>query len=209
MYFSPCSPSGKGFLSGHADGSIVRFFFDDEGTGDQQVRFSFFLGFELGHLEVGLSVGYSVPVVKGFYWVIQTVPLWGSSLMMKEPETRLTSRWDFIFPLGWARSLGGWAVLGYSVPVVKGFYWVMQTVPLWGSSLMMKEPETRLTSRWDFIFPLGWSWSLGGWAVFGLFSPSGKGFLSGHADSSVVRFFFDDEGTQDQQLRFYFPFGLS
>lgn len=31
------SPSGKGFLSGHADGSIVRFFFDDEGTGDQQV----------------------------------------------------------------------------------------------------------------------------------------------------------------------------
>ena len=33
------SPSGKGFLSGHADGSIVRFFFDDEGTGDQQVRF--------------------------------------------------------------------------------------------------------------------------------------------------------------------------
>jgi intraflagellar transport protein 172 len=31
------SPSGKGILSGHADGSIVRFFFDDEGTGDAQV----------------------------------------------------------------------------------------------------------------------------------------------------------------------------
>ena len=37
FYFSP---TGKGFLSGHADGSIVRFFFDDEGTGDQQVKFS-------------------------------------------------------------------------------------------------------------------------------------------------------------------------
>ena len=35
FYFSP---TGKGFLSGHADGSIVRFFFDDEGTGDQQVK---------------------------------------------------------------------------------------------------------------------------------------------------------------------------
>ncbi|XP_050401065.1 intraflagellar transport protein 172 homolog [Patella vulgata] len=30
------NPSGKGFLSGHADGSIIRFFFDDEGTGDSQ-----------------------------------------------------------------------------------------------------------------------------------------------------------------------------
>ncbi|XP_041357336.1 intraflagellar transport protein 172 homolog isoform X2 [Gigantopelta aegis] len=30
------NPSGKGFLSGHADGSIVRFFFDDEGSGDRQ-----------------------------------------------------------------------------------------------------------------------------------------------------------------------------
>ncbi|KAK3595246.1 hypothetical protein CHS0354_010853 [Potamilus streckersoni] len=30
------NPSGKGFLSGHADGSIVRFFFDDEGTGEAQ-----------------------------------------------------------------------------------------------------------------------------------------------------------------------------
>ena len=37
FYFSP---TGKGFLSGHADGSIVRFFFDDEGTGDQQVKIS-------------------------------------------------------------------------------------------------------------------------------------------------------------------------
>ncbi|WAR22903.1 IF172-like protein [Mya arenaria] len=34
------NPSGKGFLSGHADGSIVRFFFDDEGTGDQQGKIS-------------------------------------------------------------------------------------------------------------------------------------------------------------------------
>ncbi|OPJ79338.1 hypothetical protein AV530_004738 [Patagioenas fasciata monilis] len=28
--------SGKGILSGHADGSIVRFFFDDEGSGESQ-----------------------------------------------------------------------------------------------------------------------------------------------------------------------------
>lgn len=32
-----CSVSGKGILSGHADGSIVRFFFDDEGSGESQV----------------------------------------------------------------------------------------------------------------------------------------------------------------------------
>lgn len=32
-----CSPSGKGILSGHADGSIVRFFLEDEGTGETQV----------------------------------------------------------------------------------------------------------------------------------------------------------------------------
>lgn len=30
------NPSGKGILSGHADGSIIRYFFDDEGTGDSQ-----------------------------------------------------------------------------------------------------------------------------------------------------------------------------
>lgn len=28
--------SGKGILSGHADGSVVRFFFEDEGTGESQ-----------------------------------------------------------------------------------------------------------------------------------------------------------------------------
>ncbi|TNN53473.1 Intraflagellar transport protein 172 [Liparis tanakae] len=28
--------SGKGFLSGHADGTVVRYFFDDEGSGDSQ-----------------------------------------------------------------------------------------------------------------------------------------------------------------------------
>lgn len=27
-----------GFLSGHADGAIVRYFFDDEGSGDSQVN---------------------------------------------------------------------------------------------------------------------------------------------------------------------------
>jgi len=32
-----CSPSGKGILSGHADGSIVRYFLEDEGTGETQV----------------------------------------------------------------------------------------------------------------------------------------------------------------------------
>ncbi|XP_074640366.1 intraflagellar transport protein 172 homolog [Tubulanus polymorphus] len=30
------NPSGKGFLSGHANGNIVRYFFDDEGSGDAQ-----------------------------------------------------------------------------------------------------------------------------------------------------------------------------
>ena len=42
------SPSGKGILSGHIDGAIVRYFFDDEGSGLSQVifqRFRFF--FEL------------------------------------------------------------------------------------------------------------------------------------------------------------------
>ena len=34
--FYMSSSSGKGILSGHADGSIVRYFFDDEGTGDSQ-----------------------------------------------------------------------------------------------------------------------------------------------------------------------------
>uniref|UniRef100_A0A8C6KYJ8 Intraflagellar transport 172 n=1 Tax=Nothobranchius furzeri TaxID=105023 RepID=A0A8C6KYJ8_NOTFU len=28
--------SGKGFLSGHADGTVVRYFFDDEGSGESQ-----------------------------------------------------------------------------------------------------------------------------------------------------------------------------
>ncbi|KAK3091661.1 hypothetical protein FSP39_021624, partial [Pinctada imbricata] len=34
------NPSGKGFLSGHADGAIVRYFFDDEGSGDSQGKIS-------------------------------------------------------------------------------------------------------------------------------------------------------------------------
>lgn len=38
--YSHFSPSGKGFLSGHADGAIVRYFFDDEGSGDTQVYIS-------------------------------------------------------------------------------------------------------------------------------------------------------------------------
>lgn len=32
-----CSVSGKGIISGHIDGAIVRYFFDDEGTGLSQV----------------------------------------------------------------------------------------------------------------------------------------------------------------------------
>ena len=28
-----CSPSGKGIISGHTDGTIVRYFFEDEGSG--------------------------------------------------------------------------------------------------------------------------------------------------------------------------------
>lgn len=34
------SPSGKGFLSGHADGSIVRYFVEDEGNGDTSGKLS-------------------------------------------------------------------------------------------------------------------------------------------------------------------------
>ncbi|RUS80517.1 hypothetical protein EGW08_011738 [Elysia chlorotica] len=34
------NPSGKGILSGHADGSIIRYFFDDEGSGDTQGKIS-------------------------------------------------------------------------------------------------------------------------------------------------------------------------
>lgn len=37
FYSFTFSPSGKGILSGHADGSIIRYFFDDEGSGDTQV----------------------------------------------------------------------------------------------------------------------------------------------------------------------------
>ena len=29
----PCSPSGKGIISGHADGTIIRFMFEDDGSG--------------------------------------------------------------------------------------------------------------------------------------------------------------------------------
>nr|KAF6447050.1 intraflagellar transport 172 [Rousettus aegyptiacus] len=36
--------SGKGILSGHADGTIVRYFFDDEGSGESQVRIMGALG---------------------------------------------------------------------------------------------------------------------------------------------------------------------
>ena len=32
-----CSPSGKGFISGHADGTIVRYFFEDDGSGLSKV----------------------------------------------------------------------------------------------------------------------------------------------------------------------------
>jgi len=37
VFVYDCSPSGKGILSGHADGSIVRYFLEDEGTGETQV----------------------------------------------------------------------------------------------------------------------------------------------------------------------------
>lgn len=36
-FFPLFSCSGKGILSGHADGTIVRYFFDDEGSGESQV----------------------------------------------------------------------------------------------------------------------------------------------------------------------------
>ena len=28
-----CSPSGKGMISGHADGTIIRFMFEEDGSG--------------------------------------------------------------------------------------------------------------------------------------------------------------------------------
>lgn len=31
------SVSAKGILSGHSDGTVVRYFFDDEGSGESQV----------------------------------------------------------------------------------------------------------------------------------------------------------------------------
>lgn len=34
------SVSGKGILSGHSDGTVVRYFFDDEGSGESQVSSS-------------------------------------------------------------------------------------------------------------------------------------------------------------------------
>lgn len=37
LLFPFFSCSGKGILSGHADGTIVRYFFDDEGSGESQV----------------------------------------------------------------------------------------------------------------------------------------------------------------------------
>jgi len=40
LYVCFCSPSGKGILSGYADGSIVRYFLEDEGTGETQVSTS-------------------------------------------------------------------------------------------------------------------------------------------------------------------------
>lgn len=37
FFYSCVSVSGKGILSGHADGTVVRYFFDDEGSGESQV----------------------------------------------------------------------------------------------------------------------------------------------------------------------------
>lgn len=38
-FYNIFSTAGKGILSGHADGAIVRYFFDDEGTGLSQVGY--------------------------------------------------------------------------------------------------------------------------------------------------------------------------
>lgn len=37
VFFFCFSISAKGILSGHADGTVVRYFFDDEGSGESQV----------------------------------------------------------------------------------------------------------------------------------------------------------------------------
>lgn len=38
--FCHLSVSGKGILSGHADGTVVRYFFDDDGSGESQVQYT-------------------------------------------------------------------------------------------------------------------------------------------------------------------------
>lgn len=52
-----CSPSGKGILSGHADGSVVRYFLEDDGTGEAQVRVYFVLhrSFACGSRVLGMA----------------------------------------------------------------------------------------------------------------------------------------------------------
>jgi hypothetical protein len=37
MTLYTCSPSGKGIISGHADGTIVRYFFEEDGSGLSRV----------------------------------------------------------------------------------------------------------------------------------------------------------------------------
>lgn len=47
------SVSGKGMLSGHADGTVVRYFFDDEGSGESQVLYPILT---LNHFNVSLGI---------------------------------------------------------------------------------------------------------------------------------------------------------
>lgn len=65
LYF--LSPSGKGILSGHADGSIIRYFFDDEGSGDAQVIHIIALGLFLcmhPKNQTGLILVYLFCIIK-------------------------------------------------------------------------------------------------------------------------------------------------
>lgn len=39
--FIAFSPSGKGVVVGHADGSIIKYMFEDDGAGDTNVRIQF------------------------------------------------------------------------------------------------------------------------------------------------------------------------
>ena len=63
MVWYPCSPSGKGIISGHADGTIIRFMFEEDGSGLAGVSSQSINPLSLTHLLVlqGAVVKHSCP----------------------------------------------------------------------------------------------------------------------------------------------------